>query len=383
MPIVATGPPKAGRVRRMFRWAILWTTRIFNYASLVMLLSVCAAIPVVQLITLGYLLRVAGRIANGSTVGESLTGITQAGKIGLGVVALYVASIPTQVLSNWQSVAIVVEPASSSGAWLRAGAIVTALGAMFWLMWAWIRGGRLRHYLWPQPIRFLKTAWRPSTWSGAADRLWDFTKSLEVPQLFWLGLRAAAGTLVWLIPAMIVIAANRNGETGLAGLVAAIAIIVLAFAMLYLPMLQINFASENRLRGLFRVGRARDDFKRAPWAWTAAMIGGLLLAPVPLYLLKIEATPREVVWLPCLVFVAFMLPARIGQGLAIRRARRRSAIPTGKWAILSRFVLRLVMLVVVGTYLVFVYVSQYTSWNGLETWIQQHAILVPFPFVGV
>lgn len=383
MSTEAVSGPGPRWYRRVARWGASWIRRAFNYTSLVALLSVCAALPIVQLITLGYLLRTAGRIASGETIANSLAGLPQAGKIGLAAVALYVASIPTQILANWESVAVIIEPDRPTAVWLRAGAIATAILAMLLLMWAWIRGGCLRHYLWPQPIRFLRTAWRPSTWSDAPDRLWALTKSLELPQLFWLGLRAAAGTLVWLVPAMIVIAANRNGETGLAGLVAAVALITLAVAMLYLPMLQVNFAVENKFRGLFRVRQARDDFKRAPWAWTAAMVGGLLLAPVPLYLLKIEATPREVVWLPCLVFVAFMLPARIGQGLAIRRARRKPAIPTGKWATFSRVVARLLMIVVVGIYLVFVYVSQYTSWNGLETWIQQHAILVPFPFVGV
>ena len=111
------------------------------------------------------------------------------------------------------------------------------------------------------------------------------------------------------------------------------------------------------------------------------MIIGLVLMPIPLYLLKIEATPREVVWAPCLVFVAFILPARIAEGLALRRARRRPD-PRGWWAAFSRWTARLLMPVVVGIYLLFVQVSQYTSWDGLLTWVQQHAILVPVPFTG-
>ena len=112
------------------------------------------------------------------------------------------------------------------------------------------------------------------------------------------------------------------------------------------------------------------------------MLIGLVLMPIPLYLLKIEATPREVLWLPCLVFVAFILPARIAEGLALRRARHRPD-PSGIWAACSRGMVRLMMPVVIAVYLLFVSVSQYTSWNGLQTWIQQHAILVPVPFVGV
>ena len=35
------------------------------------------------------------------------------------------------------------------------------------------------------------------------------------------------------------------------------------------------------------------------------------------------------------------------------------------------------MIGVVAIYLLFVYFSQYTSWDGLATWVQQHAILIP------
>ena len=85
--------------------------------------------------------------------------------------------------------------------------------------------------------------------------------------------------------------------------------------------------------------------------------------------------------LPCLVFIAFILPARIAEGLALRRARRRTEDPTGRWATISRVSARLLMLVVVGTYLAFLTISQFTSWDGLVTWVEQHAVLLPRPFV--
>ena len=108
----------------------------------------------------------------------------------------------------------------------------------------------------------------------------------------------------------------------------------------------------------------------------------LVVTPIPLYLLKIEATPREVVWLPCLLFVTFMLPARIATGAALRRARSAGE-PRGRWARFSRWSARLLMIPVVAVYLLFLYVSQYTSWDGLQTWVQQHAIMVPMPFYGI
>jgi hypothetical protein len=351
-------------------------------ASLLVLLAFLTAIPLLQLIAFGYLLEVAGRLTRGIRLREALPGLPQAGTIGLAGLALGIAALPTQLLSHWESVASLINPGSIEAEWMRAAAVGCALLAIGYLLWAWVRGGKLRHYLWPQPKRFLREGWRWRTWRDAPDRLWDFTASLRLPRLFWLGARAAVGTLVWLIPAMLIIAANRTGETGLAGLVGACSLVALGGALLYLPMLQANFAAENRLGALFAVRTIRRDFRRAPWAWLGAMAFGLVLMPLPLYLLKIEATPQEVLWLPCLAFVALMLPARIAEGIALGRARRRPE-PQGLWAGFSRWTVRLLMPGVIAVYLLFVYVSQYTSWDGLQTWVQQHAILVPVPFVGV
>ena len=73
----------------------------------------------------------------------------------------------------------------------------------------------------------------------------------------------------------------------------------------------------------------------------------------------------------------------------MRRARRialrygdGAVKPTGKWSFVSRWTVRLLMPGVVAIYLFFVTLSQYTSWDGLQTWVQQHAVLIPIPFLG-
>ncbi|TWU56909.1 hypothetical protein Poly51_28270 [Rubripirellula tenax] len=379
-PIVAT-LVRPGKLRRCGA-AIAWAARgSFCIASLIVLLAILTAIPLLQLIAFGYLLSVSGGLASGAKFRDALPKLSEAGQIGMTLLAVLIAALPTQLLTHWESVASLIQPGSNQAAMIRVAAIAASLFATGYLLWAWVRGGKLRHYLWPEPKRFVKQAWRPSTWTSMPDRLWDFTVSLNLPTYFWLGLRGALGTLVWLIPAMIIIAAFRNGETGLAGLVGFVSLVLLGIALMYLPMLQAHFAAENRIGALFEVRRIRSDFRRAPWAWLAAMVCGLVILPIPLYLLKIEATPREVVWLPCLIFVAFILPARIAEGLALRRARSRPE-PVGRWATISRRTVRVLLVPVVAVYLLFVYVSQYTSWDGLQTWVQQHAILIPVPFLG-
>ena len=385
----ARQPRPRSIVRRSVGWLNWLVSTVFNVASLIVCLAFLAAIPIVQLITFGYLLNVSGRLASGATLRDALPHLKSAGQIGLVVLAVVIGSLPVQLLVHWESVATLISPESPQSYWLRIAAIGAVCAGTWYLMWSLARGGRLIHFLWPQPIRMLKQAWRPSTYAELPDRLWKFTKSLELWRFFWLGIRGFVGTLIWLIPAMVIIAANRNGETGLAGLIGALALVALAGVMMYLPMLQANFGSENRLGALFEVRKIRRLFCYAPLAWVFAMALGLGLLPIPLYLLKIEALPREVVWLPTLLFVAFMLPSRIAFGLALRRAKRVSrdfsdgrVKPQGAWNLLSRWVSRLLIVPVVAVYLLFVTLSQYTSWDGLQTWVQQHAILIPIPFLG-
>lgn len=373
--------PRRSWFRRGIAWFGRTTRHLFELLSLVTLLAVMTAIPLVQLISFGYLLDVAGKLAGGAKLGTALRWRDAAGKLGLAALALLLLSLPIRLLTHWAIAAEIVSPGTQSAAALRSGAVALTLVVMVHLSWAWARGGRLKHYAWPAPVRWFKRAWRPSTWLEAADRLIELIKSLEFPRLFWLGLRGAIGTLIWLFPATIIIAVNRNGQTGVAGLVGVLAFICLGVAIMYLPMLQANFAAENKLRALFAVRRIRSDFRRAPWAWWGAMFLTLVLLPIPLYLLKIEPPPSELMWMPTWFFIALMLPARVASGLALRRARSRPE-PTGVWAGISRWTARILMPPLVGVYLLFVYLSQYVSWDGLQTWVQQHAVLVPVPFVG-
>jgi hypothetical protein len=86
--------------------------------------------------------------------------------------------------------------------------------------------------------------------------------------------------------------------------------------------LQAHFAQTDRFTALFELREVRRLFLRAPLAFWFALLITLLFA-VPLYLLKIELTPRELAWLPSLLFVIFIFPARILTGWAMNRALRQ------------------------------------------------------------
>ena len=365
-------------------WSISW---------LVILLAFVTAAPIVQLAVLGYLLLVTGRLANGSTIRQGVPGVRLAGRMGVVLTAIGLAALPTQLLTHWQSVAIIIDPETQSASLLSGGTVILSMILTVHLWWAWARGGRLRHYLWPQPIRFLKEAWRPKLWSDMSDQLWEFIVALRLPKLFWMGVRGAAGTLVWLIPGMLIMIVTREGKQAAAGLVGGLSFVVLGYVLMTLPFLQAHFAAEDRFKAIFDWRTVRRDLHFAPWSYAAALLIALVLMPIPLYLLKIEAIPEGVVWLPCLIFVAFMLPARIATGVCLRRARRLRAIgesqregafAPGFWVTGSRWFVRFFAApIIVATYLLVLFGSQFTSWDGVDTWVRQHALLVPVPFIGI
>jgi hypothetical protein len=139
-----------------------------------------------------------------------------------------------------------------------------------------------------------------------------------------------------------------------------------------------RLAASNRLSAVFELSAVRADFTRAPWAFTFAFIITLLFA-LPLYLLKIEMVPREAAWLPSLVFIAFIFPARLLTGWALSRAARRET--PRHW--FFRWTGRLPLIPAAAFYVLIVFFTQYTSWNGVWSLYEQHAFLLPVPFFGM
>jgi hypothetical protein len=94
---------------------------------------------------------------------------------------------------------------------------------------------------------------------------------------------------------------------------------------------------------------------------------------------KIEIIPREAAWLPSMLFVLSIFPARLLVGWAYHHAQRRSE--RAHW--LFRTSGRLLVLPVALAYVLLVFLSQYVSWYGIASLYEQHAFMVPVPFLGL
>jgi len=420
---------------RLWRWLGSGIEWCYGIACLFVLLAALASVPILQFISLGYLLEVSARISRSGRFRDGFFEIRTAARIGSLFAGTWLVMLPLRLAADLRYTSYLVDSSSGvTGAWQIGVAVMTGLTVVHILL-AWYCGGQLRHFLWPvlAPLFFtlwsarraLSSGWlrplvrpvlgtisprllhevtavpRLEEWFPPAilwaalrkgrivaesrDAVWYFIVNLQVPHYFWLGLRGFAGAVIWLfVPILMVISSTKVAQgdhqaaAGVGGLLGFVGSLLLAAVILYLPFLQANFAAENRFRAMFQWAIVRAQFRRAPIAFWLALLITLLFA-VPLYLLKVAVIPREVVWLPSLVFVAFIFPARMVTGWAVGRARHH-ARPR---FFLFRWMARLVAIPVVLIYVVIVYFTQYTSWYGSWSLLEQHAFLTPVPFLGL
>ncbi|MCC7339170.1 MAG: hypothetical protein IT422_29100, partial [Pirellulaceae bacterium] len=288
---------------RWYRWPLWLLGRSWDLACLCILLAVVAAIPIVQLASLGYLLDSAARLARRQAWSSALPGMRLAGRLGMFALLVFLLRLPVAFVSDLSYSAQLLLPNSREASLWRATAFALMLAFVIHVVWATMRGGKLRHFLWPAPLRFVREFFRRSAWQRASDQLYDLVSHFQFPRLWYLGARAGVGALVWIfIPVTMMIIGQRAENFPAAALIGLIGAIAMLVIVMVLPFLQIQMALHNRFRALFEVRQVRRRFLCAPWAHASALLLLCLLC-IPLYLLRIEATPAELVWAPSIVFV--------------------------------------------------------------------------------
>jgi hypothetical protein len=361
----------------------------FGAFTLTVGLAVLAAIPVAQFLSLGYLLEAGGRIGRTGRFRAGFIGVRRAARLGAVVGTLLLLLLPLWILSGMALDAEIIDPdGPTARRWklgLTAATLATALGvaAALYLMLigsravaAWRSGGL---------AAFLHRLPRGGFYTEARDAIWDTVVSLRLPYYFWLGLRGFVGGFLWLAPPVTLIALGRligtqgsNAAGGVGFLVGFAGALQLMFVLLQVPFLQMHFAATNRFRAFLEWDAVVVRFTRAPWAFVVALVLALLLA-LPLYLTKIEMIPREAAWIPSVFFVAFIFPTRLLAGWAYARSGRRQR--RRHWFFIGTA--PLLTLPVAAFYVLMVFTSQYTSWYGIWSLYEQHAFLLPVPFVGI
>jgi len=350
---------------------------VFGFGSLVFGLAILSVIPLLNFLSLGYLLHVSGRVAATGRLRDGFVGVRKASMLGSFIAGTWLVLWPVRYVSEmWKDANLIATGSAVTHGW-RVGLIVLTLVTVWHIAWACLRGGRLRHFLWPAPLRFWRWLRTPGKLRRSNDAVNRHILGLRLPYYFWLGLRGFAGALVWLIlPVGILLLATKL-ELAPGALLALPGVLLLLLVSMHLPFLQTHFARTGRFAAMFELREVRNLFCRAPLAYWVALFASLLFA-LPLYLLKIELTPKELAFLPSLVFVAFIFPARLLTGWAMSRALRHEQ-PRNFF---SRWLGRLAILPVAAVYALFVYLMPFVTWNGATSLLEQHAFLVPAPLMA-
>ena len=351
---------------------------LFGLACLFVGLAVLAALPLLQFLSLGYLLEAGGRVARSGRLRDGFIGVRLAARLGGVVAGCWPFLLPVRFVSDMARAAEIINPGGRTAANWRT-ALLGLIGLTFLhLVCACARGGKLRYFLWPFNFVWVaRRLVRGGYYTEARDAVWDMVTALRLPYYFWLGFRGFVGAFAWLLLPVTLLAVG-HAPFPAAPLFGFLGALMLAIVLMYLPFLQMRLAATNRLREVFNLRAVRADFARAPVAFAFSFVITLLFA-LPLYLLKIEIVPREAAWLPSLVFIAFIFPARLLTGWALGRAKRREK--PRHW--FFRWTARVPLLPAALFYVLIVFFTQYTSWNGAWSLYEQHAFLLPVPFFGV
>lgn len=386
-------PAQGGWLRWLQRLVVRTTLGLFSVVqvlfgllTLVLALAFLAAIPVLNFISLGYLLEASACVARTGKLRDGFPGIRILARLGEMVLGVWLMVLPLWIVSTISQSAQIIDPDGVLARRWRWGLIVLTVVLAVHIVMAVARGGRIWHFLIPftNPLWLMARLRQGGYYQTACNAVWDFWLSLRFKHYFWLGFRGFLGGMLWLAPPISLLAlgqfTNRGGGIGaLAFLTGWFGAFLLMVVLCYVPIVQVRFAVENRFGAFFEFWTARRMFQRAPWTFALAIFVTLAFA-LPLYLLKIETVPSELTWFPSLFFILFMYPARLLMGWAYGFALRCPK-PYRHW--FFRWTGWVWLPPAVAFYVLIVYFTQFTAWHGVWSLYEQHAFLLPAPFVGL
>ncbi len=430
--------PQRGLMRRVFGAVfgfISWLIKsLFGIASLILLLALIAAIPIVNLLALGYLLEVEGRMARSGKLRDAFPLLNQAPRLGSIALGLWAWLIPLRFLSHLATDARLIDPGSFADVSLHLLVPALAVVVTIHLCLALAHGGGLWAFMWPLVVplgiglagalllatarfvlagmllaaliafivhrgrtvewfiglirgrravlvelakayfAFLRGLSTVVYWNHASAVVSDFVAGLRLKHHFLLGLKGFVGAMIWLVIPTALLGAAKKTEGGPI-LITLFGGVLLMIVLSWVPFLQAHFAAENRFGAMFEVRKVRQLFKNAPFSWMITMLVTLTLS-LPMYLFKVVLPPSDAMWMETIVFIVSIYPAKVVTGWAYHRAvaRERRAHFSLRW------LTRLVLLPLLAIYVFLLFFTQFIGEHGKLVLFEHHAFLLPGPF---
>ncbi|HEX4070352.1 MAG TPA: hypothetical protein VHX68_04265, partial [Planctomycetaceae bacterium] len=233
--------------------ATVWSVRaLFGIVSLIVLLAILAAIPLVNFLVLGYLLEAEGRLARTGKLRGAIPLLSIAPRLGAIALCVWLWVLPLRLLANAAADARLIDPAGKAAARLDffTSALAVLIGVH--LCFALARGGSFACFF--RPLKNVRWTIRQLRSGGyfdrAASEIAAFIAGLRLRYHFLLGVRGFAGAFLWIfVPTLLFAAANKT--EGLPIFITVLGGVLLVPVLAWLPFLQARFATENRFRAMF------------------------------------------------------------------------------------------------------------------------------------
>ncbi len=412
-------------VFRVVQRVVHFLDRGFGVFSMTILLAVAANLPIVQVLSFGYLLEVSGRVARHGKLRVGFPGLAQASTIGRGALGTAICLVPFFVVANFWYAAFLIDPDSWQTRVLRVAQYVLAGLVVPHILAAWFCGGRLRHFIWPliapisfglwlvrrglgssrvRPILSMLFNWisphlvhdlvnvrrlehwflpavlwdhlrRGTLWVSARDRFWDYLASWRLWSLARLGVLGFFGTALWLTfpTALLLVATVRESPANALLAVLGLLASTIVFTMLFVT--QTQYAATGDFAAFFKLIEAYRRVAKAPFAFFLAALISVLMA-MPLFLAKIEEIPSELLWVLSLFFVTASWIERLALGWAYARSSRVARTKPFWWS----WPWLVLLMFISFAYAFALFFSRYLSWNGAWSTIENSVFLLPAPF---
>ena len=371
-------PPFPHPLRKPFHAAYWLFELVFGVVSLFAFLALLAAIPIVNVLALGYMLEAQGRVARTGKLRYAMPLLPLAPKLGGIALGTWVWYWLVRLVADAASDAALIAPRSGVAVAWSIGLMLLCVFVTIHLVLAIARGGRLGLFFWPTPLNgfwLFKRLRRGDYATSASLVVRDFIAALRLRHHFWLGLRGFVGAFVLLfIPTVLFGALHDTSKPGQI-ILTLLGGLLLVLTLSWVPFLQARFAAENRLSAMFKLRSIRELFRRTPIVFLLALVV-LYALSLPLYLFKLFEVPQDLRWALTPIFIVSIYPSKILIGWAYSRAVKKER--HGWFTV--RLVCNLLLLPLLSFYVLMLFFTPAVGAAGRAILFQHHAVLLPWPF---
>jgi hypothetical protein len=366
--------------------ALAWILQAgLGLVFLVALLALCASIPVLNLLALGYLMEVQARVARSGKLRSAFYLIPAAQRLGCMLLATWLWLLPIDFMAGAARDSWLLAPGTSTAwLWTLSLVVVSLLIAVHLLVAIACGGGWWRFVRPISNARWLVSRLRLGQyWQGAHDAIREFVAAFECTRLLRLGLLGFAAAYVWLVfPTLLfTMLDDVTNRWQIAGFL--VGCVALTVTLTWLPLLMVHVAVEGRWRAMFALTAVRRLALQSPFCWAIATAILLACSTVPMLytaLLKNQIPPHDARWDVMLVFLVTVVPARALLGWVYHRATRQpQSTPTWLWRIWQATNVA-ALCAGAGFYVYFLNLAATGGELGQRAVWQLHAVLLPFPF---